>query len=152
MRFVAQKTGLSPHVIRVWERRYAVVAPNRSGSNRRLYTDDELERLNLLAQACRCGHNIGNIAQLPDERLRLLAADCLQAKSEGVQPGEFITTALAAVRPSMRRVWKRCSCAARLPSATKACCAAWSPRWSWRWERHGTREKSPQPRSIFPRQ
>jgi MerR family transcriptional regulator, light-induced transcriptional regulator len=98
MRFVAQKTGLSPHVIRVWERRYAVVAPNRSGTNRRLYTDVELERLVLLAQACRCGHNIGNIARLPDDRLRLLAADCLQAKSQGVQPSEFITSALAAAK------------------------------------------------------
>lgn len=75
-----------------------MVAPNRSGTNRRLYTDAELERLSLLAQACRCGHNIGNIAQLPDERLRLLAADCLQVTKQGVQPDEFITTALAAVK------------------------------------------------------
>ncbi len=98
IRFVAQKTGLSPHVIRVWERRYAVVAPHRSGTNRRLYSDAELERLQLLAQACRCGHNIGNIATLPEERLRVLAADCLQAKAPAAAPETFVTTALGAVR------------------------------------------------------
>ncbi len=98
IRFVAQKTGLSPHVIRVWERRYGVVAPSRSGSNRRLYSDTDLERLLLLAQACRCGHNIGNIAALPEERLRVLAADCMQALSTSPEPDQFEVAALAAIK------------------------------------------------------
>lgn len=98
IRFVAQKTGLSAHVIRVWERRYAAVAPDRSGSNRRFYTDVELERLRLLAQACRCGHNIGAIARLPEERLRVLAADCLQTRATCADPEGFVATALAAVK------------------------------------------------------
>ncbi len=98
IRFVAQKTGLSAHVIRVWERRYSVVAPNRSGTNRRLYSDAELERLILLAQACRCGHNIGTIASLPEERLRVLAADCLQTRTTCADPDGFVCTALEAVR------------------------------------------------------
>lgn len=98
IRFIAQKTGLSPHVIRVWERRYAVVAPSRSGTNRRLYTDAELERLQLLAQACRCGHNIGNIARLPEERLRVLAADCMQARANCADADGFVATALESVK------------------------------------------------------
>lgn len=99
IRFVAQKTGLSPHVIRVWERRYGAVAPKRSGTNRRLYSDVELERLLLLAQASRCGHNIGTIAQLPEERLRLLASDCLQTKKcSGLDPEGFVATALETVK------------------------------------------------------
>ncbi|NBV23774.1 MAG: MerR family transcriptional regulator [Proteobacteria bacterium] len=99
IRFVAQKTGLSPHVIRVWERRYGAVAPQRSGTNRRLYTDAELDRLLLLAQASRCGHNIGTIAGLPEERLRVLAADCLQTRKCTEQdPDGFVATALDAVK------------------------------------------------------
>ncbi|NDD40994.1 MAG: MerR family transcriptional regulator, partial [Verrucomicrobia bacterium] len=99
IRFVAQKTGLSSHVIRVWERRYGAVAPQRSGTNRRLYSDVDLNRLILLAQASRCGHNIGTIARLPEERLRVLAADCLQTRQcTGIAPDGFVTTALDAVK------------------------------------------------------
>ena len=36
---VARRTGLTPHVIRIWEKRYAAVQPSRTETNRRLYSD-----------------------------------------------------------------------------------------------------------------
>ena len=36
---VVRLTGLSADVIRVWERRYSVVSPDRTGSRRRLYSE-----------------------------------------------------------------------------------------------------------------
>ena len=38
-------SGLSPHTIRAWERRYQVVSPPRTGSNQRQYATDDLARL-----------------------------------------------------------------------------------------------------------
>ncbi|MBE7503880.1 MAG: MerR family transcriptional regulator [Verrucomicrobiales bacterium] len=73
MKSVAQRTGLSPHVIRVWERRYGAVEPGRTTTNRRLYSDAEVGRLALLGAATRAGHSIGTIARLPDDQLRALA-------------------------------------------------------------------------------
>lgn len=73
MKSVAQRTGLSPHVIRVWERRYGAVEPGRTATNRRLYSDAEVGRLALLGAATRAGHSIGTIARLPDGELRELA-------------------------------------------------------------------------------
>jgi DNA-binding transcriptional MerR regulator/methylmalonyl-CoA mutase cobalamin-binding subunit len=70
IKFVAQQTGLSPHVIRMWERRYAVVAPQRTPTNRRLYSDSDIERLSLLQRAIQAGHNISQLSKLPAERLR----------------------------------------------------------------------------------
>lgn len=70
---VERRTGLSSHVIRVWERRYGAVAPRRSAGNQRLYTDADIERLVLLAQAVENGESIGRIAGLPSEDLRQLA-------------------------------------------------------------------------------
>lgn len=64
--------GLSPHVIRVWERRYAAVSPARTATNRRLFSDDQIERLRLLAAATQAGHKIGIIAQLDVPDLREL--------------------------------------------------------------------------------
>lgn len=70
MKMVAQRTGLSPHVLRVWERRYDAVTPDRSNSNQRLYTEKETVRLELLAQLTRAGHGIRQIAGLPEEELQ----------------------------------------------------------------------------------
>jgi DNA-binding transcriptional MerR regulator/methylmalonyl-CoA mutase cobalamin-binding subunit len=67
-------TGLSPHLIRIWERRYGAVAPERTDTNRRLYSDAEIQRLNLLRLATGAGHSIGNIAKLPSNRLKSLLA------------------------------------------------------------------------------
>jgi DNA-binding transcriptional MerR regulator/methylmalonyl-CoA mutase cobalamin-binding subunit len=70
----ARRSGLSQHVIRAWEKRYAAIQPGRSGTQRRLYSDDEIERLQLLRRATQGGHSIGNIASLPTDDLRKLAA------------------------------------------------------------------------------
>lgn len=71
---VSRLTGLSPHVIRVWEKRYGAVTPERTGTNRRLYSDEEVERLRLLALATDAGHKIGIIARMGVEDLRRLVA------------------------------------------------------------------------------
>lgn len=80
IRVVAKRTGLSPHLIRVWEKRYQAVEPSRTNTNRRLYSDAEIERLSLLRDITNSGHSIGNIAALPTERLRQLAHEALAQK------------------------------------------------------------------------
>lgn len=74
IRVVARRTGLSPHVIRAWERRYKVVEPLRSGTNRRVYSPADVEKLNLLQAAILSGHNIGRLATLTLEELRRMVA------------------------------------------------------------------------------
>jgi MerR family transcriptional regulator, light-induced transcriptional regulator len=62
---VTRRTGVSADVLRVWEKRYAVVTPVRSSSGRRLYADADIERLRLIVQATRTGRTIGQVAALP---------------------------------------------------------------------------------------
>lgn len=70
----ARLTGVTTHVIRVWERRYQVLAPTRSQGGARLYTDADLERLRLLRRTVAAGHAIGQIASLDDAALKRLLA------------------------------------------------------------------------------
>lgn len=70
---VARRTGLSAHVIRIWEKRYHAVEPERTDTNRRLYSEEQIERLSLLRDITQAGHSIGNVAKLPTVRLRELA-------------------------------------------------------------------------------
>ncbi len=72
IQIAAARSGLSPHVIRVWERRYGAIKPKRGPSQRRLYSDKEIERLALLSEATRAGHPISSIANLNASELQRL--------------------------------------------------------------------------------
>lgn len=72
IKVVSRLTGLTPHVIRIWEKRYSAVTPDRTSTNRRLYSDVEVERLTLLRRATEAGHSIRNIASIPTAKLRQL--------------------------------------------------------------------------------
>jgi DNA-binding transcriptional MerR regulator/methylmalonyl-CoA mutase cobalamin-binding subunit len=86
---VTMRTGLSPHALRAWERRYQVVAPRRSGSNRRLYSEAEVERLTLLKRAVDAGHAIGQICSLPEEVLIRLSNQPARPGSRADVPAEI---------------------------------------------------------------
>jgi DNA-binding transcriptional MerR regulator/methylmalonyl-CoA mutase cobalamin-binding subunit len=76
IKVVSQMTGLSAFVIRAWEKRYNVVIPSRTDTNRRLYSDEDIKKLRLLNQAVQKGHNIGGIAKLSiDEIKSVLESD-----------------------------------------------------------------------------
>jgi DNA-binding transcriptional MerR regulator/methylmalonyl-CoA mutase cobalamin-binding subunit len=61
-------------MIRTWEKRYGVVQPKRSETNRRMYTDADVERLRLLSRVVNLGHNISTVATLNDRELTELVA------------------------------------------------------------------------------
>ena len=73
IRYVSQRTGLTPHVIRAWEKRYKAVVPLRSPKNRRLYSEEDVQRLLLLKRVTDEGHNISHIAKLDSSALLELA-------------------------------------------------------------------------------
>jgi DNA-binding transcriptional MerR regulator/methylmalonyl-CoA mutase cobalamin-binding subunit len=100
IKVVAKRTGLTPHVIRVWERRYQAVTPLRTETNRRLYSEEDIEHLRLLRQATLAGHGIGRIAAHSSEKLReLLADDAVYAAAPGGPLSRLLPPREAATRP-----------------------------------------------------
>ncbi len=75
---VVRRTGLTAHAIRVWEKRYGAVRPGRTATNRRLYSEEEVERLGLLHELTRSGYSIGPVAKLSTPELRKLALEARQ--------------------------------------------------------------------------
>jgi MerR family transcriptional regulator, light-induced transcriptional regulator len=67
---VAELTGLKPETIRVWERRYGVVTPQRSDGGTRRFSESDIVRLRLLRALCDQDHSIGTIAHLDNDALR----------------------------------------------------------------------------------
>lgn len=83
---VAQRTGLSAHALRAWERRYGVVEPARSEGGHRLYSDADVEHLRLLHQLTRGGRQIGQIVGLSTEELRELLEEDRRAEARAPGP------------------------------------------------------------------
>lgn len=72
---VVQRTGLSADLLRVWERRYGAVRPDRGAGGQRFYTDADVQRLRLLHAVTRAGRSIGQVAQLGTDELTRMAAE-----------------------------------------------------------------------------
>jgi MerR family transcriptional regulator, light-induced transcriptional regulator len=93
---VAERTGLSPDVLRVWERRYRAVEPARAADGQRSYSDADVERLRLLRLATSVGRSIRQVAQLATEELRRLVREDEAARQQLARRDETAVPASAA--------------------------------------------------------
>ncbi len=78
---VSRLTGLSGHVLRMWERRYRVVAPTRSEGGNRLYSEADVAKLTLLKRLVDAGDAIGTLAPLSLDQLEARLAHLEAARS-----------------------------------------------------------------------
>lgn len=69
---ICSETGLSPDVVRVWERRYGFPTPVRLPSGHRRYHREDLNRLRLLTECVASGHRPSKLARLPEVDLKRL--------------------------------------------------------------------------------
>lgn len=96
---VANLTGLDPHTIRAWERRYGAVHPVRSEGGTRRYGEADVARLQLLKALTDCGEPIRLVAPLSDDELR----ERLE-KLAGLGPPEAVRAAPDAPAGSAPRI------------------------------------------------
>lgn len=74
VRVASRRTGLSPDLLRAWEKRYHAVTPARTAGGQRNYSDADIKRLTLLARVVAAGRQIGQVAGLSETELSALAA------------------------------------------------------------------------------
>lgn len=77
---VMHRTRLSQELLRAWERRYGAVKPQRSATGRRLYSDEDIERLRLLKLLTDAGRRISDVAALPLAGLRRLEQEDIESR------------------------------------------------------------------------
>ena len=66
---VARLTGISPDTLRIWERRYEIVEPERTPKGGRLYSQQDVTRLTMIKTLVDQGHAISTVANLSVEEL-----------------------------------------------------------------------------------
>lgn len=70
IRDLEQLTGIKAHTIRIWEKRYGLISPDRTDTNIRTYCNTDLKRLLNIAILNKKGIKISKIAQLSIEDLK----------------------------------------------------------------------------------
>ena len=103
IQLASKLSGLSQHVIRIWERRYNALMPSRTDTNRRMYCDEAVKRLRLLKTLTENGYRIGGVARIETAELEELvnkiapvAADSARAESDATPPEQLVEEAIAA--------------------------------------------------------
>lgn len=69
MRTFSELTGLSPSILRAWERRHGLLRPTTTEGGHRLYTDEDLRVMRRVSLMLEQGRVIGEIAALGRESL-----------------------------------------------------------------------------------
>lgn len=89
-------SGIKSHTIRIWEKRYSILEPDRSDSNIRSYNENELRKILNIAYLNRKGHKISKIAQLSDDELseQVITLNGMEDADNDFRPGKILMSAL----------------------------------------------------------
>ena len=101
-------TGLSPHVIRAWERRYGFVTPIRGDNRYRLYTDEDVSFFRYLKSQVDQGTAIGELAELGRKTLQKHAQQAFVDTHHESPPSEsLLSTLIQALQENDRSSFER---------------------------------------------
>jgi DNA-binding transcriptional MerR regulator len=90
-------SGIKAHTIRIWEKRYSILEPERTDSNIRTYNESELKKILNVSYLNRNGIKISKIASLNEDELTrrvMTISSKNDEKSKDFQPGKILTSAI----------------------------------------------------------
>ncbi len=90
-------SGIKAHTIRIWEKRYKVLEPDRTDSNIRTYSEIELKKILNVAYLNRNGLKISRIASLGEDELTqkvMTVSSQPESPDKSFQPGKILMTAI----------------------------------------------------------
>src|SRR5665647_1910195 len=84
IRDIENLSGIKAHTIRIWEQRYSFLKPNRSDTNIRYYTNDELKIILNIALLNKYGYKISHINKMSREAMfeKVLSLTDAEAKAD----------------------------------------------------------------------
>jgi len=90
-------SGIKAHTIRIWEKRYKILEPDRTDSNIRTYSESELKKILNVAYLNRNGLKISKIARLDDDELTqqvMTVSSKNDDPDQNFQPGKILMSAI----------------------------------------------------------
>lgn len=79
-------SGIKAHTIRIWEQRYAFIKPQRTQTNIRYYTNEELKKILNISLLNKYGYKISHINKMSDPEIleKIVSLSNLQAQQERI--------------------------------------------------------------------
>lgn len=90
-------SGIKAHTIRIWEKRYKILEPDRTDSNIRTYSETELKKILNVAYLNRNGLKISKIARLDEDELTqqvMTVSSKNDDPDQSFQPGKILMSAI----------------------------------------------------------
>ena len=90
-------SGIKAHTIRIWEKRYSILEPDRTDSNIRTYNESELKKILNVAYLNRNGLKISRIARLSEDELTqqvMTVSSRDESHDKDFQPGKILMSAI----------------------------------------------------------
>jgi MerR family transcriptional regulator, light-induced transcriptional regulator len=77
-------SGIKAHTIRIWEQRYSFIKPERTGTNIRYYSNEELKKILNVALLNKYGYKISHIDKMNDGEMKekILSLNQMEAQQE----------------------------------------------------------------------
>ncbi|MFW5756025.1 MAG: MerR family transcriptional regulator [Tangfeifania sp.] len=80
-------SGVKAHTIRIWEKRYNLLIPQRTETNIRYYTDEDLKRMLNISMLVRNGYKISKVSKWDDKKI---SETILNLTSENTSESDYI--------------------------------------------------------------
>jgi len=80
-------SGIKAHTIRIWEKRYSLLDPNRTDTNIRTYSDDDVRRILNVVMLVKNGYKISNVATFDEIKLQ---SEVLRINGNLSEPEKYI--------------------------------------------------------------
>ncbi|MCB0396984.1 MAG: MerR family transcriptional regulator [Flavobacteriales bacterium] len=87
-------SGVKAHTIRIWEQRYNLLHPDRTDTNIRYYSNEQLKKLLNVTLLMKQGMKISHIGKLSDQQIRDRIKNILDDASTADQPEEVFINGL----------------------------------------------------------
>ena len=87
-------TGIKAHTIRIWEKRYNLLEPNRTDSNIRYYDINNLQKLLNVSLLNANGLKISKIAELPESKINASVRELVSKKGLNTQASNSLKLAM----------------------------------------------------------
>ena len=82
IRELEKLSGIKAHTIRIWEKRHQIIAPKRTDTNIRYYSDDDLKKILNVSILNNNGYKISHIAGLSREEMTEAVTKLAEEKTD----------------------------------------------------------------------
>lgn len=82
---VESMTGIKAHTLRIWERRYHFLKPERTETNIRYYSDEQLKKLINISILNRNGFRISKLDKMPEEEIHQRVSQILNSADKSLE-------------------------------------------------------------------